>query len=177
MSEIAEWAKSNENIFWMGDVPWIKEGVFLIPLNMPHVIGKVDRKKIKQLLKESGALIARWTTNWDVKKSSWWYTCCDQKDYDIASISSSRGKRGIKKGLKNCEVKRVSVDDFVGQAYPIYANALKSYGFTPPNEKEYRDELQSKAKFNGCEFWGAFVNKEMVAFSTCIVLDLSLIHI
>ena len=171
MSEVADWAENNQNIFWIDKTPWVKEGAFLIPLNMPHAVAEVDRSKVKQVLKESGALVARWVAKWDCEETGWWYTCCDQKDYDLPLISSSRGKRGIKKGLKNCTVRRVKVKEFIEKAYPIYSNALISYGEPSPSKEEYKKEILSKSNYKGCEYWGAFVEEEMIAFSTCIVLD------
>ena len=145
-NEIQKWAKQNSNVYWIDGTPWIKESVFLIPLNMPHAVAEVNRAKLKKVLKASGALIARWTSNWDCKETGWWYTCCDDERYSIDKINNSRGKRGVKKGLKNCEVRKVEVDEFIVKAYPIYKEALISYGVTPPSLDIYSNDIINKVK-------------------------------
>lgn len=139
---------------------------------MPHVALSVDRDEVKAAMRKHGALVAIWTTDWDLPgKSEWWWTCCDAPEYSIDRVESSRGRRSIKKGLRNCETRIVAVDDFVGPAYAIISEAIKGYGGTVPSEDSYRHDLEQMAAYPGTELWASFVGGEMAAFATCQIID------
>lgn len=167
-----EYAKYVSPIVWVDDTPWRIRGRVLTPLCMPHVPLDVDRTELRNAIAEHKALLACWTTEWDALDSSeWWWTCCDHDIFDIEKIDSSRGRRSIRKGLRECTVRRVAVSDFSQLAYPIYRTALESYNERPPTEVEFVEQMERLATYPGTEFWSAFYGDKVAGFATCQVLD------
>lgn len=169
-----EWGKYLQNVIWIDNIPWEMRNKTLLPIAMPHTIKNLDRKKISEAINSYKSLLAAWTDNWDSKESEWWWTVCDAKDYDLENISNRIGRRDIRKGLSNCIIKKISATYFLENSYEIFFNAQKSYG---ADEKEiitkndYKRMIGEQSKYDGLEFWGAFIGDRLVAFSTCLVAD------
>jgi hypothetical protein len=167
-----EYAAHVPGVTWLQGIPWhLYEGA-LRPLCMPHLPLVVDRHELREALAEHRALLACWTSEWDrPEPGPWWWTCCDQDDYRVESIASARGRRSIRRGLRDCVVRRVPADHFGPLAYPIHRAALESYGVDPPTALEYARDIERMAAYRGTEFWAAFRQDRLAAFATCQVLD------
>ena len=166
-----ELAKHLPHVAWLAGVPWSTSERVLRPLSMPHVSIDVDRAQLREVMSQHGAVLATWTTDWDMPGvSEWWWVCCDDPNYQVDLVKSSRGRRDIRKGLRECEVRRVDRHEFGRLAYPIYSAAARSYGRTPPTEESFVRGASSTT-YPGIEFWGAFCHDRLAAFSTCRVVD------
>lgn len=173
-SDIRGWAKSNRDVIWIDDIPWFVRNKLLLPLSMPHTIKYVDRKKVREALISTNSLLAHWSDEWDCKESEWWWTCCDDRNYDIENIKNPSGRRGIRKGISACSVHRIEAKNFSNLAYNIYSKSLKSYGLNNlkiPTEEQYNKEILEFSEYEGYELWGAFVNGRLAAFATCTVVN------
>jgi hypothetical protein len=172
--KVNAWAATFEQVYWAGGMPWAVEGGILSPILMPHQQREVPREEVEKILKTSGALLAIWTSHWDCPATEWWWTCCDISNFDLEKIENSRGKRSVKTGLKNCEVKQIEALQFAKEAYPIYLESLQMYG-TPaseiPDEEAYRKIIMKKAAYPGTCYWGAYIEEQLVAFSTCFEVN------
>lgn len=171
---IKDWAQCFNGIIWTDDVPWVYESKILKPLTMPHQIKNIDRKKVREIIKSKGALLAYWADNWNLNESEWWWTSCDNKEYDVENIEDKRGRRDVRKGLRECSIKRIEPENFVELSYGIYSNAFKSYEYHNLNvfsRKQYSEYIFRKSRFNGYELWGAFVGKKLAAYAAAVVID------
>jgi hypothetical protein len=167
-----QYARHVPDVVWVGDTPWRQSGIVLRPLCMPHVPIEVGRRELRQAISDHHALLACWTSDWDsIDASEWWWTCCDRRDYDLESIESARGRRSIRRGLRNCTVRRVGGDIFAELAYPIHRAAVESYGDKPPSRRQYVEDTLRLATYPGTEFWAAFYGDRMAAFSICQTFD------
>lgn len=163
-----------DNVFWIDGAPWYVKDRVLSPLSMPHKKISANPDNIRKALLNSQALMARWYDDWDQEKSGWWWTCCDNRQYDVDQIENARGRRGIRKGLRECDIRLVEPQKFVELSYDIYINALNSYGYSSsqiPSKKEYRDHILRLAQYSGTEIWGAFVKNELAAYAVCKIID------
>lgn len=168
------WEETFDKIWWTGNIPWSVEGGILSPVIMPHKQKVVDKTSVQKILKDSKALVAIWTTEWDCKPTEWWWTCCDIKEFDLEKIENTRGKRSVKNGLKNCNIRTLSPEQFAKEAYPVYVESLQSYGFPEkeiPTFPEYQIQIIQKGKFSGTKYWAAYADEKLVAFSTCFNVD------
>lgn len=171
-NDISKWVEAYENIIWIDNKPWVLRNRILEPVNMPHTIKNVNRDKIRKALKTTKALFAYWTDQWDSAESEWWWTICDNNDYDIEFIENARGRRGIRKGLKECSVRQLEPYNFIELTYDIFIRNIRSYGYLKiPTMSEYKSDILKKSQFEGYELWGAFVNQEIAAWATCVVID------
>lgn len=171
---IKDWAHCFNGIMWTDNIPWFYENKILKPLTLPHKINNVDRKKVRDIIKSHGALVAYWTDNWDLAETEWWWTSCDNKEYDVENIEDKRGRRDVRKGNRECTVERIKPEDFAELTYEIYSKAFKSYKYHNLNvlsREQYSEYIYRKNKFQGYELWGAFVNKKIAAYASAVVIN------
>lgn len=167
-----EYAQHVPGVVWLDGVPWHIYGRALMPLSMPHVPLDVDRTGLRKAMAQTKALLACWTTHWDgYDDSEWWWVACDQDGYDVESVASAAGRQSIRKGLRNCTVSRIEAAEFRSLAYAIQRAALVRYGGQPPTETEWVAHVDQLAAYAGTEFWGAFYDGRLAAFSICLVID------
>lgn len=167
-----EYARHVSTAVWVADVPWHLYGRVLMPLTMPHIPLSVDRSHLRRVMSKCGALLACWTTDWDCAGATeWWWVACDQDNYDFETLLSKDGRHSIRKGLRECEVRLLDVEEFCGSAYPIYRAAVESYGARPPEREAFARDIHGLARYQGTDFWGAFYDNQMAAFTVCQIRD------
>jgi hypothetical protein len=167
----AESVARRSRIIWIDETPWAVTNRLLRPLPMPHRLKSVDRAKLRAAIKETDALLAQWTEGWDTETCDWWYVCCDQPDYDVSSLRRTV-RYAVGKGLRECEVRRVEAQWFAENGFPVYEAGFRHYGATPVlTEDQFAEEFRRHALYPGRETWGAFINGELVAYATCIVIE------
>jgi hypothetical protein len=171
LAEYAKHVATSAKVLWVDGIPWEIEGRVLRPLAMAHTMKAVRRASIQAAIKETGAALAQWTEGWDTQPCDWWYVCCDCPDYDISNLGKV-ARYDVRRGLAQCEVRRVDSRWFASNGYPTYAAAFQRYGAPPAlNENEFVDEFLRHAEYPGRETWGAFVGERLVAWESCIVVD------
>ena len=171
---VNEWAKYNEGIIWIDDMPWERRNRVLLPLWLPHFEHIIDKNKLQEANNRTNALLAHWTDDWDRNQSEWWWTCCDMKNYDLETISNPNGRRAIRKSLSTCSVHRIEPTDFANLAYDIFYKAQKSYNYSKSKiitKEKYNERILKQSNYKGFELWGAFVNGKLASFATCIIID------
>lgn len=169
-----EWSKYYNNVVMIDNSPWELRNRLLIPISPPDTIANINRVKVRKAIKETNALLAYWTDKWDSFESQWWWTVCDNKDYDIDRVQNSGGKRGIKKGLENCKIDRIQPEQFADLTYDIYYNSLLSYNLKSDQiitYNQYNEIIINQSKYKGFELWGAFIQDKLVSYATILIID------
>ena len=145
---------------------WRRYNGALIPLNPPHI--EVDTNGVEEKIRKENVFFARWTSNFDCsKETEFWYVICDKF---IPFDKLSRNTRNnVRRGLKRCQVKKVSHQFIMENAYPIYRKAFDNYQghLSPDNEDEFLKEYVTYNDKNIWDFWVVFEKEslEMIAFS------------
>ena len=173
-AELQELAASYTNVTWIDEIPWHLTGGILSPLAMPHTTKDIDRKKVRKALAASKGMLARWTDDWNGGQSEWWWICCDDREYDVERIASAHARRDIRKGLRSCSVRRIAREDFADLSYEIYVREQETYGLLGtgiPTREQYQNEITLRSKYRGVEYWGAFVDDRLAAFTRCTVVN------
>jgi hypothetical protein len=168
VAHIAKHAK----VYWIDNIPWYETGRRLTPLAMPHMMKPVHPDRVRKTAREAKALIAMWTDAWDTPPCDWWWICCDDKHYDVETLPK-RARRDIRAGLRRCTVRQLESEWFAENGYEVYAAAHAQYEAGPPitNAKEFTEEFLKNAEYPGRETWGAFVEGELTAYASCIVIE------
>ena len=145
---------------------WRKYNGALIPSLPPHI--EVDTSGIREKIKDENSFFARWTTNFDCdEETEFWHVICD-KFIPIEDLSKNT-RNNIRRGLKRCEVKKVSHKFIMENAYDLYRIAFDNYkGHLVPDSKE--DFLKEYETYNNKEkwdFWAVFEKESynLIAFS------------
>lgn len=170
----SEWGKYLQNVIWIDDIPWEIRNNTLLPIAMPHTLKNLNRRKIRDAVINTKSLLAAWTDEWDTQESDWWWTLCDEKDYNIDLIKHAASRRGVRKGLENCTVRRLEFNSSAESIYEIFCMAHLSYNILPTRIISYEDYFKVIAfqnEYSGFELWGAFFNDKLVGFATCVIMD------
>lgn len=144
---------------------WRKYNGAIIPTSPPTALIKQRLVEIKKILKKSNVYFARWVSNFDSEKQlDFWYVIKDNK-FDLSDLSS-KTRNQIKKGLKMCLVREISLDEYINEGYIIYLEAFKTYKtFKKPMNK---DGFETKIinLDESCQFWGVFnLENKLIGFS------------
>ena len=96
---------------------WRKYNGALVPLTPPHV--EVDVRGIKEKVKSENVFFARWTTDFDCDiETQFWYVIHDNSMKIENYSRNTRSK--IRRGLKNCEVRLVNIDEIIQFGFDSY---------------------------------------------------------
>ena len=157
------------------NIVWKKYHGALIPNTAPNVEINLTKEESKELLKKTNAYFLRYTNNWDTKnKSEFWFVIKDGKE-DI-DFYKSKIRNQIKKGLKNCIVKKVPCEEIAKCGYEVYKKAFDNYNTTltiASEEKFYEDTLKNK----NYDYFAVYSRLEngnedkMIAYSSNLIED------
>jgi len=140
----------------------------LIPDEPPHINVKISLEEARYLLKISGAYFIRWTNNWDCGyPTEFWYVI---KDGKCSMEELSRNTRNqIRKGLKNCVVKKVDGEFIANYGYEVYRKAFQRYKtfLKPVTEPQFKEGMLRFKNDRSKHFWAVFTKKEhrLIAYS------------
>lgn len=103
-------------------------------------------KEAKEAVKESGAMFARWTSNWDCKTPTEWWWCIKDTPFDIQKISSNYRYK-INKGNKHFDVHIINAECYVEDIYQVQVAAFSAY------PKLYRPHINRDCVYNEIKKW------------------------
>lgn len=157
------------------NIIWKKYHGALIPNTAPNVEINLTKEESKELLKKTNAYFLRYTNNWDTKnKSEFWFVIKDEKE-DI-DFYKSKIRNQIKKGLKNCLVKKVSCEEIAKYGYEVYKKAFDNYNtnlLLSSETKFYEDTLKNN-KYHYFAVYSRLENTnkdKMIAYSSNFIED------
>jgi hypothetical protein len=164
-------------VVWIDGVPWRATRRMLEPLAAPHTMKPVDRAKVRQAMRETRAVLARWNDAWDTAPGEWWWICCDDRQYDVERLSRNRRKT-VRKGCRLNEVRLLDNLWFAENAFEVYAASYKRYdlGIDRVDREGFVKGALQAAECKGRETWGAFVDGKMIAYMSCLVVD-DVVHV
>jgi len=149
-------------------IEWRKYNGSLISNRAPHIDS--NSENISLLLIKEKAFLARWVTDFDCKRETeFWYIICD-KNKGIEEYSvNTRSK--IKRGLKNCEVKKIAKQELIVNAYEVYEKAFSKYRthFICQSKAHFMQEIESLGSH--WEFFGVYYKDKLVAYCLCNIED------
>jgi hypothetical protein len=164
-SKYVEWLKNNgTKIFYGGGHAWRLYQGALIPASPFPVYIDLAEGEGKRLLKESGTLFIRYSSNPTIEETSWWFVVCDAYSFDMLT---SKMRNQIKKAYRNCRVEQLKAEWLADKGYSCYKSAYMRYtNATPVDMESFRNSVLSTSDsdiFNGGEFlwvqnWQGTVN-------------------
>ena len=147
---------------------WKRYNGALVPIRPPHI--KTNAKNLALLIKLENVFLARWVTDFDQKtETEFWYVICDKNlginDYSI----NTRSK--IRRGLKNCDVMKITKQEIIENAYEVYKNAFLKY--TTYSTCKSRINFTQEIELLGAdwEFFGVYYKGKLIAYCMCSLMD------
>ena len=163
---------------------WREYQRMVVPLGPAMFDYTISEDEARFLLsKFPKALLVRWTDGFNLtddyaktennSEESWYAVICNEfKDLEKLSVNN-RSK--IRRGLKNCEVKRVGADFIARNGFNVFISAFERYkGVKRPSitEKEFRERVLKMRDFEDIvHYWGVFHDNNLVAYSENYIYD------
>lgn len=137
----------------------------LISAEPPHKNIIINASDQKELLKKSGALLLRWTNNWDKREPGlFWYVIKDH--YTGIDEFSSNTRSKIRRGLKRNDVKKVDKSTLQQSGYSVYYAAYECYQTqeNPLPEEDFKRRIE-ELDDNEYDLWGVFRENKLIAYT------------
>lgn len=152
--------EQNNNIFYVYNK-------MIVPVG--PITKKYNKLDYKELFNEfPNAVMIRTTSGIEkTEKNDWYAVICD--DFKSLEEMNSKIRYQVKKGLKSCTVKKISIEFLAEHGYEVYISAFKSYKHTTiPNTskgKFYNDIMLGKGFDDLIEYWGCFSEDKLIAYA------------
>jgi hypothetical protein len=125
-------------------------------------------RECEALLDALGGWMVQWTTGIDpAQDPGEWYSVICRKARPLEARCHSE-RNGIRHGLRECAVRRISVETLADAGYPVYAAAWKGYGCStvPLDEAAFRHGVLREAPFPDLlHNWGVYAHGRLVAYA------------
>ena len=156
VSDYAEYVAQKYPVHWIEGLPWRIKSRILEPVAPPHNIKRVRPAAVRDVLKKSDAMLARWNEGWDTESCDWWWIGCDDRDYDLDRLPR-RGRRGARQGIARCEVRKIDDATLMDEGYAVYKAAHSRYPGHVPTAPEdvFVNEINMAASSGFYETGGA----------------------
>lgn len=161
------------NIIKYKDFRFINYFNTLIPYEIPSKPLNISKKEAKTLLKQTGAYLIRWYSNWDKgNETDFWFIIKDTEE--VLENYKSKYRYQINKGLENCDVKKVTFEFILENAYTVYKSAFNSYNTNNSliSEEKFKQEI-TETNNQTDEYWAVFKKGSdvFIAYAKSIIQD------
>ncbi len=150
------------------DIAWKYYHGALLPQTAPHIKIELTKEEEHELLKLSKAYFLRYVSDWDrEEQSQFWYVIKDHKENLEQYKSKIRNQ--LKKGLKNCIIKKVTKEEIASYGYEVYKSALNSYhtNLTPIDKETFQNEI---LRCENYDFWAVYtLEGALIAYSQNLI--------
>jgi hypothetical protein len=141
------------------------------PIKLDHTL---TREKALKVLRELGRTIMLCTDGiYEQRVSDWYAVVCDR--FIPLGEYKAKQRSELKRGLLNCEVRRIEADYAISDRYEVYTKAFRRYrGMPQPfwGKEEFRAYMKISEEFEDIvHFWGVFCHKKLVAFAINNIFD------
>lgn len=98
-----------------------------------------------------------------------WYATVAPRFVPVDSLGSKKRRYNVRQALKNCEVRRISVEELLADGYAVFVRAFERYrGDSKPwSEATFRKFFEPTVDFQDVmHHWGAFHDGKMIGISS-----------
>jgi hypothetical protein len=129
----------------------------VVPTTAPHKkvnIAPLNDGSIWQI-GDGSALLARWTTDWDInKETSWWFVIKDTP-FDVSMLKSKR-RYEINKGNKNFDVSIINPIEYAEELYEVTVAAYQGWPEKYRPTVNHESFIASINEWNRYKIYGGF---------------------
>ena len=135
------------------------------PVTQAHALNDADAREVMCAL---GARVVLWTDACDESKNTNWYAVICKRFRPLEELDSKH-RSEMRRGLKNCEVRRLDADFVAAHGYDVYLKAFQRYkGEARPlwTEDGFRAYFAASRDFDDItHYWGAFSGPRLIALA------------
>jgi hypothetical protein len=151
----------------LGDNVFFRRGNVISPLGPVQFDYSLSPAQARQALRSLGGWLIQWGDGFVERPTEWYAVICDR--FQDLTQTPSKHRCEIRRGLGQCEVRRVDSEYFGRHAYDVYAKAPRRYrGRTPAlrSEQEFRRDVGASSKFEDIiHRWVASCEGRVVAYA------------
>jgi hypothetical protein len=167
--------KLGVNFIFYKDIIWREYQKMIIPVGPVKLNYSISKNDAKYLLdKFPNSLMVRISSNFNLEKKTDWYAVIADTFYDLKDLSSNTRSK-VRRGLKNCEVKRIDTKYLAEKGYDVFISAFKRYknvNFPNISKEEFKKRKLLLKDFEDIvHFWGVFYKDKLIAYSENYIYD------
>jgi hypothetical protein len=155
------------SIIEVDGVMWQNYKGILVPAYLPHCMPARLPETARKALSRSGAMIVRWSTEFDLGNNGEWWYVNRSGTYDRAGLSSNTRSK-ISRGMKKLAVRKMLAAELEVAGYEVCKAAVKRYGRDEflPTYFDFEKKISAASAHPECiEFWGVFYQEKLIGFS------------
>ena len=169
----AEWLKrQGYKVYRTKSSFWYNQGIKALQAFPYHWLISPSDEELNYVLKQAKALTLRYSTplaNRDGKIS--YHASYESKTYGI-ELLGKWARKNVNRGLRNCEVQKISFERLAQEGYELQINTLSRQGrrleVTPA---EWQERCLAAADLPGFDAWGALINDKLAASVITFQMD------
>jgi hypothetical protein len=123
-----------------------------------------------RVLRSLGGMLLRTTSGFrPAGEGSEWYAVICRAFTPIESVGSSNTRSKLRRGLRNCEARRMSCEELARSGYEVYRRAFERYGGsdTPASSSAFEALVMSGEGFDDIvQHWGVLCDGQLAGFSS-----------
>ncbi len=167
---IALFKKRNES-FWIEDgIIFKRYQKMLVPDGCIKSSRRIEKSKEIKLLNKTHSILLRSTSDFNCSpsESEWYAVLCDK--FTAVEEYKSKQRNEINRGLKNCEIRKISAVELADNGYECYFKAFDNYNnntVKPYSQIQFKENILTAQGFEDIvHYWGVFHDDKMIAFAT-----------
>ena len=142
----------------------------VVPFGPADADYSLSDDEASRALRSLGGTVLRTTTGFRPAAAvDDWYAVICRSFSPVDSVSSSNTRSKLRRGLRNCEVRRISADEVATAGYEVYRRAFERY--TGPDSPVARDRFEPHHVVTGdfddiVEHWGVYCDGELAGYAS-----------
>jgi len=128
----------------------------------------LNQSECRSLLKTLGGSIIQWTDGFQTEnKHGEWYSVICRRFMPLNVLPAKR-RSEINRGLRNCKVTQITVEELADAGYRVLCQACKGYAgkVNVPSEEVFKKNVLREAPFQDLVHnWGVYAQGMLIAFA------------
>lgn len=139
----------------------------IIPLGPILVDAPKESIDIPAIFKKLKGKLVWWSFFDGEAVQSGWYGVIKKEYIEIEDYPSSNVRNQIRKGIKNCLIKRIPIRDLAEKGYPVYASAVKEHlKKRLKSISDFKNEIEQLEDFQDIiHSWGIYHDEILIGYS------------
>jgi len=163
-------AKRGEAACLLDGVIYRRYGRMVAPFGRADVRYSLSGSASSAAMKELGGMLVRTTGGFEAPgRTSEWYAVICRQFTEVDEIRSSNTRSKLRRGLRNCTVRRISAGELARSGYDVYVSAHERYRGPsgPMSPSTFRSQALAADGFDDIvHHWGVFCDGQLAAYSS-----------
>ena len=142
----------------------------VVPFGPADADYSLSAEEASRALRSLGGMLLRTTSGFrPAGAASEWYAVICRNFTPIESVASSNTRSKLRRGLRNCEARRITCEELVESGYEPYRRAFERYGGSegPDSRASWEARMMASEGFDDIvHHWGVLCDGRLAGFSS-----------